>query len=91
MSFQGCDCGAFKKRCKKFHTKEEKWELSRDAFLFTFTEIWWYVSKVLNISRFVYGCTKTSSKYVIIILIKVNDRKVLLKKAEKASGSIDMP
>ena len=45
----------------------------------------------MNISSFVCDCIKTSSMYVIAILLSMSGRKILLMEAEKAAGPMDMP
>ena len=45
----------------------------------------------MNISSFVCDCIRTSSKYVIAILMSLSDLKILLMNAEKAAGPMDIP
>ena len=45
----------------------------------------------MNISSFVCNCMKTSSKYVIAFLLSMSGLKVLLMKAEKTAGPMDIP
>ena len=45
----------------------------------------------MNISSFVCDCKKSSSKYVIAFSLSLSGQKILLIKAEKAAGPMDMP
>ena len=45
----------------------------------------------MNISSFVCGCIKTSSKLVIAFLLSMNGRKILLMNAESAAGPMEIP
>ena len=45
----------------------------------------------MNISSLVCDCIKTSSKYVIAFFFSISGLKILLMKAEKAAGPMDIP
>ena len=45
----------------------------------------------MNISSFGCDCIKTSSNYVIAFLLSMSGQKIILLKAEKAAGPMDMP
>ena len=45
----------------------------------------------MNNSSFNCDCIKKSSKYVIAFLLIISGPKILLMKAEKAAGPMDMP
>ena len=45
----------------------------------------------MNISSFLGDCINTSSKYKIAFLLNMRGQKILLLKAEKAAGPMDMP
>ena len=45
----------------------------------------------INLSFFVCDCIKTSSKYVVTILLRMRNRRVLLINAENAAGPIEIP
>ena len=45
----------------------------------------------MNISSLVFDCINISSKYVIAFFFSISGRKILLIKAEKAAGPMDIP
>ena len=76
---------------KNFTLVKKKCDLSGAAFRFSLLRILWYCSKTVNISSFVCYCIKTSSKYVIACFFSISGLKILLIKAEKAAGPMDIP
>ena len=66
---------------------EEKCDLSGAAFMFSLSSIWWYLSNSINISSLVCECMKSSSKYVMIFLLRMSGQKILLINAENAAGN----
>ena len=75
---------------RNFTRVRKKGDLSGAAFKFSFLSIWWYCSKIVHISSFGCDCIKTSSKYVIACFFIISGLKILLIKAEKAAGPMDI-
>ena len=76
---------------KKLMPVRQKCDLSEAAFMFPLKKFWLYLSNTLNISLIVSDCLKTSSKYVITFFLTIKGRKILLIKAEKTAGPMEIP
>ena len=64
----------------------KKCDLSVTAFMCSLSSTWWYLSNTSNSSCFVCDCMKTSPKYVMIILLRMSERKISHINDEKAAG-----